>query len=263
MAAEDVALALLPGALDPHESVHHVAHVDVAEATGGREPQRAAQVLLGDERRDAVDVARADHEGRAGDDDVLAVAGRGERDLLAAPFGRGVRVRAGALGERRVLVERLVGSLGHAHRGDARDVHHPLHPRRPRSGEHVLDAADVDGLHVRALGLEVRDDAREVEDGGDALDGAHEARAVGDIAVHGLAARPVHRARPALQDADLPALFEQSRHQDATDEPGRAPVTRTRPSATARNISDCPNVAISCMNYWDYAGTFTFEPRSL
>ena len=38
-----------------------------------------------------------------------------------------------------------------------------LHAGRARGREHVLDARHVDGLHVRALGLEMRHDAGEVE----------------------------------------------------------------------------------------------------
>ena len=80
---EDVAAAALTRALDEQEALGDVPHVDVVEAAGGRDAQRATKVLLGDERRDAVDVARADRERRIRDDDVLARRGRPHRDLLA------------------------------------------------------------------------------------------------------------------------------------------------------------------------------------
>ena len=95
-------------------------------------------------------------------------------------------------------------------------------PADARGGEHVLDAADVDRLHVRALGLEVRDDAREVVDGADAVGGAHEALAVGDVSRDRLDPLQVEWPGRALQHADPATVLEQARHEGAADEAGRA-----------------------------------------
>ena len=54
----------------------HVAHVDVGEPAPHGEPQQAAQVLLDRPGRDAVHVARPDHEAGVDDHHVEAVGGR-------------------------------------------------------------------------------------------------------------------------------------------------------------------------------------------
>ena len=184
---EDVALTLLARTLDEQQSLDHVAHVDVAEAAIRDEAQRAAQVLLGHEGRDAIDVAGADHERRTGHDDVLARRRRRERDLLAGSLRRDVGILA-----RRA---RETASFRRA----ARPAHPPCRPtprsRRGRRGPLRRSAAaastfatplDVDRLHVGALGLEVRDDPGEVVDRRHALERPDEALAIGHVALRQL-----------------------------------------------------------------------------
>ncbi len=162
-----------------------------------------------------------EQEAGTGDDDVLPVGSGAKGRLLAQPLRAGVAVAPGALGERRVLVERTRRILGEAHGGDARDMYHAPASRLPRRGQHVRQAVDVDRLQARLVLRVVGEHACEVEDDLSARAGDGQRLGLRHVARDPLDGESVEGvARAALENADGAALLLQAGDEGAPHEAG-------------------------------------------